>query len=143
MKNLILYSVNPGIIHINKSLLIYYFYCTGITPSITMDREEFRIHGKEMIDYICKYRETMKDMRVTPLVDPGYMRKEIPSAAPQDPETFDQILADIDTKIMPGMTHWGHPRFHAYFPAGNSFASLLGGMMCDAFGCIGFSWVSI
>lgn len=39
------------------------------------------------------------------------------------------------------ITHWQHPRFHAYFPAGNSFPSILGDMLSDAIGCIGFSWV--
>ena len=39
------------------------------------------------------------------------------------------------------MTHWQHPRFHAYFPAGNSYPSILGDMLGDAIGCVGFSWV--
>lgn len=42
-----------------------------------------------------------------------------------------------------GITHWQHPRFHAYFPSGNSFPSILGDMLSDAIGCIGFSWVNI
>lgn len=50
-------------------------------------------------------------------------------------------MEDVESKIMPGVTHWQHPRFHAYFPAGNSFASLLGDMLSDGLGCIGFSWV--
>ena len=40
------------------------------------------------------------------------------------------------------VTHWQHPRFHAYFPAGNSYPSILGDMLGDAIGCVGFSWVS-
>ena len=40
------------------------------------------------------------------------------------------------------MTHWQHPRFHAYFPAGNSYPSILGDMLGDAIGCVGFSWVN-
>lgn len=43
---------------------------------------------------------------------------------------------------MPGVTHWQHPRFHAYFPAGNSFPSILGDMLGDGIGCIGFSWAA-
>ena len=39
------------------------------------------------------------------------------------------------------MTHWQHPRFHAYFPAGNSFPSILADMLSGAIGCVGFSWV--
>ena len=40
------------------------------------------------------------------------------------------------------MTHWQHPRFHAYFPAGNSYPSILGDMLSDAIGCVGFSWAA-
>jgi len=40
------------------------------------------------------------------------------------------------------ITHWQHPRFHAYFPAGNSYPSILADMLSDAIGCVGFSWVS-
>lgn len=43
---------------------------------------------------------------------------------------------------MPGVTHWQHSRFHAYFPAGNSFPSILGDMLGDGIGCIGFSWAA-
>lgn len=45
--------------------------------------------------------------------------------------------------LVPQVTHWQHPRFHAYFPAGNSFPSILGGMLSDGIGSIGFSWVSL
>lgn len=51
-------------------------------------------------------------------------------------------MADVESKIMPGVTHWQHPRFHAYFPAGNSFPSILGDMLSDGIGCIGFSWAA-
>lgn len=62
--------------------------------------------------------------------------------APQEPEDWDQIMLDVEDKIMPGVTHWQHPRFHAYFPAGNSFPSILGDMLGDGIGCIGFSWAA-
>lgn len=51
-------------------------------------------------------------------------------------------MLDVEDKIMPGVTHWQHPRFHAYFPAGNSFPSILGDMLGDGIGCIGFSWAA-
>lgn len=51
-------------------------------------------------------------------------------------------MNDVEDKIMPGVTHWQHPRFHAYFPAGNSFPSILGDMLGDGIGCIGFSWAA-
>ncbi|XP_018332420.1 tyrosine decarboxylase-like [Agrilus planipennis] len=107
-----------------------------------MDVEEFRVRGKEMVDYICAYLATMKSKRVTPNLDPGFLQKLLPSEAPQEPEEWDDIMEDVDTKIMPGVTHWQHPHFHAYFPSGNSFPSILGDMLSDAIGCIGFSWAA-
>lgn len=107
-----------------------------------MDVEEFRNRGKEMVDYICEYMNTLDQKKVTPNVEPCYLRDLLPSEAPQEPENWDDIMQDVETKIMPGVTHWQHPRFHAYFPSGNSFPSILGDMLSDAIGCIGFSWVS-
>lgn len=106
-----------------------------------MDVEEFRVRGKEMVDYICEYLTKIKEKPVTPNVEPGYLSDLLPDVAPQEPEEWETIMDDVDTKIMPGITHWQHPRFHAYFPSGNSFPSILGDMLSDAIGCIGFSWV--
>ncbi|XP_044015333.1 tyrosine decarboxylase-like isoform X2 [Aphidius gifuensis] len=107
-----------------------------------MNIEEFRVRGKEMIEYICEYLRTIEGRRVTANVDPGYLRPLLPSEAPTKPESWDDIMKDVESKIMPGITHWQHPRFHAYFPSGNSFPSLLGDMLSDAIGCIGFSWAA-
>ncbi|XP_063232615.1 tyrosine decarboxylase-like [Bacillus rossius redtenbacheri] len=107
-----------------------------------MDTEEFRVRGKEMVEYICEYLSTLEQRTVTPRVEPGYLSKLLPDAAPQHPETWDSIMEDVESKIMPGVTHWQHRRFHAYFPAGNSYPSILGDMLGDAIGCIGFSWAA-
>lgn len=107
-----------------------------------MDCNEFRGRGKEMIEYICNYLENLETRRVTPNIEPGYLRKLLPEEAPENPEDWDNIMSDVESKIMPGVTHWQHPRFHAYFPSGNSFPSILGDMLSDAIGCIGFSWVN-
>ncbi|KAI5751721.1 hypothetical protein M8J77_010314 [Diaphorina citri] len=107
-----------------------------------MDVEEFRQRGREMVDYICEYMTTIEKRRVTPNVNPGWLKTLIPNEAPVDPEPFDQIMKDVEEKIMPGVTHWQHPRFHAYFPSGNSYPSVLADMLSDAIGCIGFSWAA-
>ncbi|XP_055317944.1 tyrosine decarboxylase isoform X2 [Sitodiplosis mosellana] len=107
-----------------------------------MDSKEFRVRGTEMVEYICKYMETLMERRVTPSVEPGYLRHLLPDDAPHNPENWDDIMRDVETKIMPGVTHWQHPRFHAYFPAGNSYPSILGDMLGDGIGCIGFSWAA-
>lgn len=110
--------------------------------SSAMDPDSFRSRGRDMIDYICTYLEEIGERRVTPSVEPGYLRRLIPDDPPEHPESWEEIMRDVETKIMPGVTHWQHPRFHAYFPSGNSFPSILGDMLSGAIGCIGFSWVS-
>lgn len=63
------------------------------------------------------------------------------ATAPENGEDFRQILEDVEQKLMPGMVHWNHPNFFAYFPAGNSYPSVLADMISSAIGSIGFSWV--
>ncbi|XP_067004267.2 histidine decarboxylase [Anabrus simplex] len=98
--------------------------------------------GKEMVDYIADYLQHIRDRRVYPDVKPGYLRSLLPDSAPLDPEPWDNIMADIESVIMPGVTHWQSPYMHAYFPALNSFPSLLGDMLADAINCLGFTWAS-
>lgn len=95
-----------------------------------------------MVDYICDYMTNIKDKRVISDVEPGYLRPLLPDEAPLDGEPWDVIMKDVEDKIMPGVTHWNHPRFHAYFPSGNSYPSILGDMLSDAISCIGFSWAA-
>lgn len=108
-----------------------------------MDSQEFRQRGGEMVEYISRYMETLGERKVTPSVEPGYLRPLLPDEAPFEPEKWEDIMSDVETKIMPGVTHWQHPRFHAYFPSGNSYPSILGDMLGDGIGCIGFSWVCV
>lgn len=107
-----------------------------------MNTEEFRVHGKQMIDYICDYGKTIESRDVAPTVDPGFLRQMLPDEAPQKGEDFKRMLEDVEGKIMPNMVHWNHPRFFAYFPSGNSYPSILGEMLSSAIGSIGFSWAS-
>uniref|UniRef100_A0A146LYZ4 Histidine decarboxylase n=2 Tax=Lygus hesperus TaxID=30085 RepID=A0A146LYZ4_LYGHE len=107
-----------------------------------MDVEDYRKRGKEMVDYIANYLEGIRDRRVFPDVRPGYMRDLVPGEAPAEPESWDDIVADVERVIMPGVTHWQSPHMHAYFPALNSYPSLLGDMLADAINCIGFTWAS-
>ncbi|KAH8394691.1 hypothetical protein KR222_002032 [Zaprionus bogoriensis] len=107
-----------------------------------MNVEEFRKYGKEVIDYICEYGSNIEERDVAPTLNPGYLKKLLPADAPQSPEPFKDVLEDFEQKIMPGVVHWNHPKFFAYFPSGNSFPSVLGDMLSSAIGSIGFSWAS-
>ncbi|XP_054427362.1 aromatic-L-amino-acid decarboxylase isoform X2 [Pteronotus mesoamericanus] len=107
-----------------------------------MESSEFRRRGREMVDYIADYLEGLEGRRVYPNVEPGYLRPLLPSCAPQEPDTFEEIMKDVERVIMPGVTHWHSPHFFAYFPTANSFPSLLADMLSGAIGCIGFSWAA-
>ncbi|XP_061401309.1 histidine decarboxylase [Musca vetustissima] len=95
-----------------------------------------------MVDYIADYLENIRDRRVFPDVKPGYMKNLLPDSAPIEGEEWQNIFDDVERVIMPGITHWQSPHMHAYFPALNSFPSLLGDMLADAINCLGFTWAS-
>ncbi|MBZ3870970.1 Aromatic-L-amino-acid decarboxylase [Sciurus carolinensis] len=107
-----------------------------------MNASEFRRRGKEMVDYVADYLEGIEGRPVYPDVEPGYLRPLIPTAAPQEPEAFEDIINDIEKIIMPGVTHWHSPYFFAYFPTASSYPAMLADMLCGAIGCIGFSWAA-
>lgn len=69
-----------------------------------MDAEEFRKHGKAMIDYVAQYLDTIHERRVTPSVEPGYLKDLIPMEAPEYGEKWEDIVADIEPKIMVGVS---------------------------------------
>uniref|UniRef100_A0A8C4SV07 Aromatic-L-amino-acid decarboxylase n=1 Tax=Erpetoichthys calabaricus TaxID=27687 RepID=A0A8C4SV07_ERPCA len=108
-----------------------------------MDIAEYRRRGKEMVDYVADYLENIENRDVYPNVEPGYLRKLIPEVAPEEPETYEEIMKDVERIIMPGVTHWHSPYFYAYFPAASSFPGMLADMLSCAIGCIGFSWVCL
>ncbi|PIO73367.1 pyridoxal-dependent decarboxylase domain protein, partial [Teladorsagia circumcincta] len=82
-----------------------------------MSRQDFRRYGKETVDYIADYMKTIQKRRVVPAIEPGYLKNLIPSEAPSRGEPWEKVMDDFEKFIMPGVTHWQHPRFHAYFPA--------------------------
>ncbi|ESN98404.1 hypothetical protein HELRODRAFT_84403 [Helobdella robusta] len=107
-----------------------------------MDSKEFRRRGREMVDYIADYFENIEQRRVFPDVQPGYLKELVPSEPPQHPDSWDNIMNDITRCILPGITNWQHPHFHAYFPSNNSYPSMLAEFLVDAFGAVCFSWAS-
>ncbi|KAK3880492.1 hypothetical protein Pcinc_015013 [Petrolisthes cinctipes] len=107
-----------------------------------MEGEEFKVAAKEMVDYIVDYLTNIRERRVLPEVEPGYLRPLLPPAAPDTPDQWKDIMTDIERVIMPGITHWQSPNFHAYFPATNSYPATLADILSDSIGCIGFSWIS-
>ncbi|XP_039747822.1 aromatic-L-amino-acid decarboxylase isoform X1 [Pararge aegeria] len=95
-----------------------------------------------MVDYIADYLENIRDHRVYPSVQPGYLHKRLPNEAPQLPESWDDIFKDVENHIMPGIVHWQSPHMHAYFPALTSYPSIMGEMLSSALNVLCFTWAS-
>ena len=69
-----------------------------------MDGLEFRKRGRDMVDYIVDYLDNIDARRVTPNIEPGYLQSLIPSEPPNDPEEWDNIMDDVEKKIMIGVS---------------------------------------
>ena len=110
--------------------------------SYHMTPQQFRDHGRAMIDWIADYYETIEARPVLSQVKPGDIRKQLPAHAPSQPEDFAAILADIDQVILPGITHWQSPNFFAYFPANASGPAILGDLLSSALGVQGMLWAT-
>ncbi len=80
-----------------------------------MDAESFRRHGHELVDWIADYLEHPERYPVLSRVTPGQIVAALPNDAPEEPETFGAVMADFERVLVPGLTHWNHPRFFAYF----------------------------
>ncbi len=107
-----------------------------------MPAEEFRKYGHQMIDWIADYLKNIDSFPVLSSIKPGDVKKHIPAAPPEEGEAMDNILADIDKIIMPGMTHWNHPDFMAYFNSTASGPGILGELLSGAFNINGMVWKS-
>ncbi|KAF8561122.1 hypothetical protein P879_06490, partial [Paragonimus westermani] len=107
-----------------------------------LDHDEFRESGCDMVNYVANYLETIETRKVFPVISPGYMTPLLPKEAPKHPESWEEIMLDVERVIMPGITHWQHPHFHAYFPAGTSYPSMCADILTNGIGCIGFTWAS-
>ena len=87
---------------------------------IHMSPEEFRAAGYAAIDWLVDYLKEIEERPITSDVKPGGIRSALPEHAPETGESFQELLADMDSIIAPGITQWQHPGFYGYFPANSS-----------------------
>ncbi len=105
-----------------------------------MNSEDFRKNAHEIVDWVADYLETARDYPVRAQVKPGEVLGQLPSLPPHGGEAFDGLMQDFKDIIMPGITHWQHPRFFAYFPANVTPASMLAEMLTSALGVNAMLW---
>ncbi len=110
--------------------------------SFHMTPDEFRRWGKELVDWIADYRETVEKHPVLSQAEPGSIRAKLPPAAPETGDGFSGLLRDLDEIVLPGVTHWQSPDFFAFFPSNASLPSVLGDLVSTGLGVQGMLWAT-
>jgi aromatic-L-amino-acid/L-tryptophan decarboxylase len=110
--------------------------------SFHMTTDEFRRHGKALIDWIANYYERIESFPVVSKAKSGEIRQSLPAHPPQRGEPFEAMLSDVERLILPGLTHWQSPNFFAYFPSNASAPSVLGDLLSSGLAVQGMLWAT-
>ena len=105
-----------------------------------MDPSEFRRLGHELVDWVADYRERIAEYPVMSRVEPGEIEALLPAAPPRQAEGLADIAADLERIVMPGITHWNHPGWFAYFPSNTDLSSVLADLVAAGLGPQCMSW---
>lgn len=105
-----------------------------------MNHDDLRDWSKIAADWAHDYHSNLRSRPVRAPLIPGAIARQLPAHAPESAEPMDTIFADFDRIIPPGMTHWQHPRFFAYFPANASPASMLAEQLANSMGSLAMLW---
>jgi len=107
-----------------------------------MQPDEFRRHAHQLVDWMADYMRDVSALPVTADVRPGDIIRRLPHSPPAEGEPFDRLFQDFTDVIVPGMTHWNHPGWFAYFPGNNSPPSVLAEMLTATLGAQCMSWAT-
>jgi aromatic-L-amino-acid decarboxylase len=107
-----------------------------------MPPDEFRRAGHELVDWVADYLQNIREYPVLPNVKPGDLVDALPPSAPEQGEPIEAIFDDFKTLIIPSMTHWNHPNFHAYFSVSASGPGILAELLSAALNINGMVWKS-
>jgi aromatic-L-amino-acid decarboxylase len=110
------------------------------TPPGDLSTAEFQRHAETLAKWIASYLDHPERYPVLSQRAPGEVRASLPAAAPELPESLDTIIADLDRVVMPGVTHWNHPGFLAYFANTASVPGILGELVIAALNQVGILW---
>lgn len=105
-----------------------------------MDDTSFRELGHALIDWVADYRVRMAELPVMSRVEPGEIASMLPAEPPQTAEGLADLLPDLDRVVLPGITHWNHPGWFAFFPSNTDLTSVLADLIAAGLGAQGMSW---
>jgi aromatic-L-amino-acid decarboxylase len=105
-----------------------------------MNADEFRRLGHQLVDWVADYREGLEARPVMSPARPGEIRARFAAGPPAQGGRLAEGIAALDTHVLPGITHWNHPAFFAYFPSNSSYASVLADLVISGLGVQGMSW---
>jgi aromatic-L-amino-acid decarboxylase len=114
----------------------------GADPEAEEETVTFRDDLDRAADWVDAYLQRVADLPVTPSVSPGDVRATLPEAPPEQGEAFEAMLRDFDELIVPGLTHWNHPRFFAWFANTGSEPGILAELLIAALNVNAFTWLS-
>jgi aromatic-L-amino-acid/L-tryptophan decarboxylase len=102
--------------------------------------DSFRRDAEAAVNWAADYLERVGDLPVAAQVEPGHVRSSLPASPPDQGEPFSALLRDLDEKILPGITHWNHPRFLAYFANTGSEPGVLAELLAATLNVNGMLW---
>jgi aromatic-L-amino-acid decarboxylase len=100
----------------------------------------FREHLHQLADWIADYRENIAKQRISPAAKPGAIMAALPPAPPEAGEPLEQIFADVDRLVVPGVVHWAHPQFMGYFGCTTSAPGVFAEMIAAALNVNAMTW---
>jgi aromatic-L-amino-acid decarboxylase len=109
-------------------------------PKLDPNPDEFRAAGHRIVDWVADYLAHIDDYDVLSRVQPGEVAKQFAAAPGEDGRAYGDLLADFQSKIVPGITHWNHPAFFAYFSITGSQAGILAELLTAALNANGMLW---
>src|SRR4051794_28120536 len=100
----------------------------------------FREDGAAALEWAARSLETVGERPVLAQVAPGEIRSRLPASAPDEPEPFAAVLRDLDEVLVPGMTHWQHPRYFAYFSVSSAPPGILAELIAATLNQVAILW---